>query len=220
MRQLALAFLLAGGPALSEEFVETKGRLSDDDFYRLVSCGAAPGGDCRELVVRWRPTAISDLRVVLNPVPPDYPKALAKAMLAALDQAIAEINASGSSLRLRRVPTGHGAPLVVYLTAARTGEPIRGTGIEGIDGEVIGGGLTTVWWNDSNEITNAYIVMSGDLPLPQVRSVMLEELTQAMGLMTDIRNPDYDDFSIFSEDSNSVTRLGPQDLMALRRHYP
>jgi hypothetical protein len=49
---------------------------------------------------------------------------------------------------------------------------------------------------------------------------MIEELSQAMGLMTDIRNPYYETQSVFSEDSNSVQKLGEQDREALRRHYP
>lgn len=48
---------------------------------------------------------------------------------------------------------------------------------------------------------------------------MLEELTQAMGLMTDIRNPYYDETSVFSQDTNASTELGEQDIMALKRHY-
>ena len=59
-----------------------------------------------------------------------------------------------------------------------------------------------------------------DLPPGDVAPVVLEELTQAMGLMTDIRNPAYEGVSVFSEDSNAVLRLGAQDKEALRRHYP
>jgi len=215
-----LGFVQGARPVLAVEFVETTGKLTNDDFYRIVSCGAPPGGACHDPVVRWSARNASDLRIVLDPVHPDYPGPLAKLMQAALDQAIAQINAAGTALHLRRVPTGHAAPVVVYLTPAGDGERIFGTGEAGIDGEIIGAGLTTIWWNDAHEITNAYIVLSGDLPASEVASVMLEELTQSMGLMTDIRNRAYDSISVFSEDSNSVTRLGPQDLMALRRHYP
>jgi hypothetical protein len=48
---------------------------------------------------------------------------------------------------------------------------------------------------------------------------MLEELTQAMGLMSDIKNPYYEGKSVFSEDSNDSKELGYQDVVALRRHY-
>ena len=216
---LALA-LMAGSPGHAVEFIATSGRLTDTDFYRLVSCAAAPGQDCIERIVRWPDRTIGDLRVVLDPVHPDYPKGRAKEMLAALDMAIAALNDSGAAIRLRRVPTGHAAPLRLYLTPAGDGGTIRGTGVDSVDGEVIGAGLTTVWWNDVYEITKALIVMADDLPSREIYPVMLEELTQSMGLLTDIRNPLYDRDSVFSEDSNSVRQLGEQDIMALRRHYP
>ena len=89
-----------------------------------------------------------------------------------------------------------------------------------MDGQVIGAALVTVWWDAGQDLTDAVIVMADDLPPGDVAPVLLEELTQAMGLMTDIRNATYDGVSVFSEDSNRVTRLGPQDKEALRRHYP
>jgi len=220
MRALVLAVALAATPAAAVEFVQTSGRLSDQDFYRLITCAAPPGGDCADGIVRWPDRTVRDLRLVLEPIHPDYPKARAKEMLAALDRAIAEINAAGANLHLRRAPTGHGAPLRIYLTPAGDGEAIYGTGVDGVDDEIIGAGLTTVWWNDNREITNGLIVMAGDLPSPEIYPVMLEELTQSLGFLTDIRNPVYEQESVFSEDSNNVTRLGPQDLMVLRRHYP
>jgi hypothetical protein len=50
--------------------------------------------------------------------------------------------------------------------------------------------------------------------------VVLEELTQAMGLLTDIEGQAYADSSVFSETSNAVRRLSRQDRAALRLHYP
>lgn len=50
---------------------------------------------------------------------------------------------------------------------------------------------------------------------------MLEEITQALGLITDIQNPYYRNRSIMSQDSdNSLKTLGEQDKLALMRHYP
>lgn len=220
MRVLALSLALLAAPAGAVEFIVTSGKLSDDDFYRLVACGAVPGGPCADPIVRWSHGATRDLTVAVLPIPADYPKALARQMSQSLDLAIAEINGSGANLRLRRVPPGMNGQIQLFLTPAGDGEPIRGTGIGGIDGEIIGAGLTTIWWNDRQEITRGVIVMASDLPWPEVHPVMLEELTQVLGLLTDIRNPFYDTRSVFSEDSNSVTRLGPQDIMVLRRHYP
>nr|WP_275450658.1 DUF2927 domain-containing protein [Octadecabacter antarcticus] len=66
---------------------------------------------------------------------------------------------------------------------------------------------------------DAAIVFAADIPVDQAGPIMLEELTQAMGLMTDIRNPYYETRSVFSEDSNTVAKLGVQDSAALRFQY-
>jgi hypothetical protein len=65
----------------------------------------------------------------------------------------------------------------------------------------------------------AAIAISGDIQRREIASVVLEELVQAMGLVTDVVSPAYSD-SIFSENDNSTTRLRGQDAAALRRHYP
>ncbi|MEM9639662.1 MAG: hypothetical protein AAGA94_18565, partial [Pseudomonadota bacterium] len=78
-----------------------------------------------------------------------------------------------------------------------------------------------IWWNGKKEITQAVILFANSVVLEEVPSIMVEEVVQATGLMTDIGSPWYRDRSIFAEFSdNTVTRLQPQDLMALRRHYP
>lgn len=203
------------------DFVTSWGKISDEDFYRLVACGAAPGGGpCQDPEVRWSRSAAAGLRIRFEPIPQGFDKYLGKEMLEALDRAIAEINSAGANLTLVRVAPRQRAEISVFLTLAGDQEPITGTGIRGIDGEIIGAGLTTVWWNNDYTLSEAVIVMAGDLPSPEVYPVMLEELTQSLGFLTDIRNPLYESHSVFSEDSNTVTRLGPQDLTALRRHYP
>jgi hypothetical protein len=220
---LCLATLVWANVATAQynDFVTSWGKMSDEDFYRLVTCGAAPGGGpCQDPEVRWSRSAAGNLRVRFEPVPRGFDKYLGKEMLDALDRAIAEINNAGANLTLVRVAPRQAAEISIYLTLAGDQQPITGTGIRGIDGEIIGAGLTTVWWGDDYALTEAVIVMAGDLPSPEVYPVMLEELTQSLGFLTDIRNPLYESHSVFSEDSNTVTRLGPQDLTALRRHYP
>jgi hypothetical protein len=70
------------------------------------------------------------------------------------------------------------------------------------------------------EILAAAIVMSTTLGIGSYEGVILEELTQALGLMTDIKSPAYVGVSVLSQDGNRVTRLGQQDKVALRLHYP
>jgi len=218
---LILAGLLATeAPAQQADWLATTGKLSGEDFYRLVSCRALPGGPCTLDPVRWPPEKAMDLRVALIDPPPGYPQGTARRMSVALDHAIAEINSVGAALRLRRVAAAAAADITVHLPRVPEGGLITGTGIEGVDGSPIEAALVTIWWDDRMALTSAAIVMAETIPPADILPIMLEELTQAMGLMTDIRNPLYDSLSVLAEDSNSVAHLGPQDREALRRHYP
>lgn len=217
---LALAVWAAGAAAEGWDYLTTEGKLSTEDFYRLVSCRAMPGGPCQGEVVRWSDAMAANLRVGFAPVPPDFPDPLARQMEAALDEVIAEINAAGAAVRLVRGKKKERLHVTIHLVPVREGEAIRGTGIDGIDGEIIGAALVTVWWDAYNRLTEAVIVMAEDIPAREVVPVMLEEVVQGLGLLTDIRNPHYIGRSVFSEDSNSARVLAPQDRLALQMHYP
>ncbi len=226
MRQrlaLAAALLAVWGtfaPAQVPDYLETEGLLSNEDFYRLVSCRALPGGPCTVEPVRWPRDRALDLAVDIAPLPQGYSSDMAARMSGAIDHAIAEINSAGAALHLRRAAKGERPDISLHLSTVHEGDAIQGTGVWGVDGQVIGAALVTVWWDEGQDLTEAVIVLAENLPAADVGPVVLEELTQAMGLMTDIRNPSYEGVSVFSEDSNRVTRLGPQDREALRRHYP
>lgn len=210
------AFVLAA-PLAAQEYIVTDGPLRDADFYNLVACGASPGGACKMPYVAWDKPAVT---VTFAPVPPAYPVALAKEMDRVLDTALAQINGSAPGLNVQRVSKSESADILLYLQPLRAGDTIRGTGRPEMEGVPIGAALVQIWWDEALRITEAVIVFAADIPLGQAGSVMLEEVTQAMGLMTDIRNPYYNSLSVFAEDSNSVAKLGVQDRMALRRHYP
>lgn len=213
---VVLVVCLASGLAQAQEYIVTEGRLSDTDFYRLVSCAAYPGQGCNEAVVRWNKPAVT---VTFSPIPAAYPVELGREMDAALDFAITQINAAAPRLNLRRVSKSVPADINIYLQAIVAGDAIRRTGEPDLDGLPIGAAQVQIWWDETLSLTDAVIVFASDIPSDQVRSVMLEEMSQAMGLMTDIRNPYYETRSVFSEDSNSVSKLGEQDREALRRHY-
>ena len=206
--------------AQDDDFLVTNGKLSSEDFYRLVACRALPGGPCTAEPVRWAPYKARDLALAFAPIPDTYPDAMATRMIDAVEHAMAEINRAGAALHLRWTRKGELPDITLHLAPVREGDAIQGTGIQGVDGQVIGAALVTVWWNEGQDLTEAVIVLAEDLPPTDVLPVVLEEITQAMGLMTDIRNPAYEGISVFSEDSNRVTRLGPQDREALRRHDP
>jgi hypothetical protein len=134
---------------------------------------------------------------------------------AGLERAVAEINALDAGLRLRRVEGA--ADIAVHVVATPPGHVMRGTGVPALDGSLLPLGLVTLRARD-DEIREAVIAISSRARRREIASVLLEEMTQALGLMTDIRGPAYRR-SLFSEDANAVARLRGQDAMAVRRHY-
>lgn len=50
---LAASCFVAATAEAAQDYIETDGLLSDDDFYRLVACAAPPGGDCTKRFLRW-----------------------------------------------------------------------------------------------------------------------------------------------------------------------
>lgn len=223
--RLAVAALLACLVPLllraetAPEFVALPGLVDDETFYRAVACAALPGQDCLRPLARWSDNRAQRLTVGLAGIDPDFPIYKLGDVRAGLDAAIAEINATGAQVTLLRRADGLPADIPIYLTGAPRGGRISGTGYRGLDGTTIQAGLVTVWWQD-DRITSAAIALSRDVRRRSIRSVLLEELVQALGLSTDIRSPAYARRSIFDEDSNAVIRLTGQDAEALRRHYP
>ncbi len=219
MKALA-ALILTTGLAQAQDSIRTTGPLSEAAFYNLVACAAAPNQSCRDPLVRWGPDRAQDLTVSLFQIEPGYPANRQQALQKALYAAIAEINQSGAALRLRFAPEGQLADVTIHLLNINMGDPIARTGLDPLDGSIIEAALVQVWWDGNLFLTRAAIVFPQDIDAIGLQSIALEELTQAMGLLTDIDNRWYEQRSIFSETSNSVTRLGPQDQMVLRRHYP
>lgn len=212
-----VAFALLTSPLAAQEYIVTDGRLSDADFYSLVSCAAIPGQGCNDPVVHWKQPVVT---VTFAPVPLAYPDDLAREMDRVLNTTITQINAAAPGLNLRRVSKSSDADVTMFLQPIRAGDAIRDTGYPDMDGTPIGAALVQIYWDGDLSLSEALIVFAGDIPLDQAGPIMLEELTQAMGLMTDIRNPYYETRSVFSEDSNTVAKLGVQDRIALGLHYP
>jgi len=215
---LALALALLAAPAGAQEYVEAPGRLSDEDFYRAVACAAPPGGDCQKPFVRW--DAARPIRVALRQIDDAFlgrPKLRAGA---ALERAVQALNGADAGFRLARVEAGAPAEIEIFFLDIESGQPIAGTGIDGVDGARLGGASTRILFNhDTGFITRAAVVFSTTLETRAYESAMLEELTQAMGLVTDIKGPAYRGVSVFDQETNAATELASQDIMALRRHY-
>ena len=90
---LAAAALAAWGtfaPAQVQDYLETEWLLSNEDFYRLVSCRALPGGPCTAEPVRWPANKAQDLSVGIAEIPPGYPDASSDRVEGAIDARIAE----------------------------------------------------------------------------------------------------------------------------------
>ena len=218
--KLAIAVCFFGACALAQEAIHTDSALSDDDFYRLVSCAAPVAGACQKIPVRWSPADANDISVGLVKVAPDYPEYLRDIADAAMDTAIADINAAGSNLHLTRSEIGRKPDISVYLLAVHKGNKVTGTGLDPLDGSSIDAAKTQIWWRADHSLIEAAIVLTIDVQPRDLPSIMLEEVTQSLGFLTDIDGDYYQSRSIFSETSNQLTRLGPQDIMALKRHYP
>lgn len=205
-------------PAGAQETSFSNGPLSDEDFYRSVACAARPGGgDCRKPQVYW--TRSAPLRVSIRRMDDVFLGGKRIRAFAALERALQELNRADFGLRLVEVGENDDAEIEIHFPDLERGDLIDGTGFDGIDGSPLGGASVRVRADQNGDILNAVIVFSTTLDISIYESVMLEELTQAMGLMTDIKNPYYDGKSIFSQDSNTSKTLGEQDIMALKRHY-
>lgn len=208
--------LLAGSQAVAQEFVRAAGPLTDDDFYRAVACAAPPGGACAKPFLYWSESRRRDLTVGFASLADGLPAYKRAGFDAALDGAIAEINGVGADLRLVRTTEAPDIPIHVVETPP--GHVMRDTGVPELDGAALPLGRVALKARDGT-ISEALIAVSMHARRREIASVLLEEITQALGLITDIKG-DAVRRSLFSEDGNSVTRLRGQDRMALRRHYP
>lgn len=215
----ALAFFLLASAAQAQDHIAAQGPLSDADFYRLVACAAPPDQPCQKPFVRWQ--VERPLKLWVAPLPEAYLGGKAKRAEAAINLAIKELNASGAAISLARTDIKTVADIQLFFLDQARGEPIQGTGHSWVDGARLGGATTRMQANVAKgEILAAAIVVSTTLGIASYEGVILEELTQALGLMTDIKSPAYVGVSVLSQDGNRVTRLGVQDKTALKQHYP
>jgi hypothetical protein len=209
--------LLFQSLAQAKEAIETwPGPLSDDNFFNLVACGAEPDKPCAEPPTTWSKEKRKDLTVAL--VCKGVSKDACDRTTAALKAAINDINGAGADVHLRK--TSSGADIMIYATKIADGATIQGINTS-INGSVIEAAQVVVNYDDTTyRITDSTIVLGAAIEPDELLPITLEELTQALGPTTDIRNSYYDTRSVFSEDSNTVTKLGEQDKMVLRRLYP
>lgn len=205
---------LAALPAPAQEYLSADGALSDRDFYRLVACAAPPDAPCLKPFVKWDTT---DLSVGITRMERAYLGGKAKRAEAALVRAMQEINSAGSAIRLTRDDANPDIPILFLDIPARS--TIENSGFNALDGTPIGGAGVRVFAKDG-VIQRSVILFTTGLQMRAYESVMLEEIMQGLGFLTDIGGGHYESRSIFSQSSNARTKLGKQDIMALGRHYP
>jgi len=212
-----LAVAVLDGAASGEEFdgVRTDRLLSDEEFFLLATCGATPGGDCQGPTVRWAGPVVT-VALLTGETPAE--QETANRIDGVLTRAITAINRVGSGLTLRRV-AGPAADICIRPTDVPEGteladEPgISAPGIMGV-------GYVTLWWSDTEQITEASILFSTGITDIDLTSVVLEELFQSLGPRFDIEGSAYESLSILSQTSNATTTIVGQDATLLRRLYP
>jgi Protein of unknown function (DUF2927) len=219
VRRILAALVLLILPCLAvaqeEDGVAAQGILTDEDFFRLVTCGAPPGGPCRGPIPRWKS---EELTLALALYDAQLPNGFQAKLTRAIDNALSEINGVGAGISIARVEAQR-ADITVRPTAVPEGTKLGD--IPGFSGTgVMGVGYMTLWWDESLEITEAVILISTSITDEDLTSVMLEEITQSLGILYDIENPAYEGVSILSQTSNATTTIDGQDAALLRWLYP
>lgn len=218
IRPLALALAVTALPAAAQDPVAAQGLLSDEDFYRAVACAAPPGGACQKPLLRW--DASRPIRVALREIAPAYLGRRAKVAESAVTLAVRALNGADAGFRLAQVPPDAAAEIEIRFLGIAAGAAIAGTGIDAIDGTPIARASTRVQSDlDAETIERAVVLVSTSLDTPEFAPALLGELAQAMGLLTGLDSPAYAGLSVLAEDDYTADALGPQDIMALKRHY-
>ncbi len=217
IRHLCLTAVLCGTFSSASAFdgVVVGGLLSDEDFFRAATCGAAPGQDCVQDPVIWPK---SNLTLTILPYEVQVSAVMSLLLSTSVDYALLQINRAGSGLTITRVP-GPEADIQVTLTDAEEGSQMPDLPGVSAPGEM-GVGYTSLWWDDTNRITAASILISHQIRPTEVVSVVLEEIFQATGPLFDIDSPAYEGVSILSQNSNATVSIADQDARLLRRLYP
>ncbi|MBB3992899.1 hypothetical protein GGR95_000518 [Sulfitobacter undariae] len=195
--------------------MDSTGALDDTAFYRLVACAAPPDAPCAKPFYRWHKT---DITIGIVQRAPAFLGGKLKRAEAALERAVQRLNDVGMGITLH--PTEDKPDIAIHLLDTARGEKMQAPQPALLTGKTMANAITALDVEGSM-IQGATIGFSNTIPLRQYESVMLEEITQALGLITDIRNPYYQSRSILSQEAdNSLKALGIQDRMALIRHYP
>lgn len=217
-------------PTGFRDYIESHGELTREQFYALVTCGRPPGGTCLWPARKWPSDKAQNLTVAIWHMDESYPPIDGVYARRALRDAVREINAIGAGVRLRIVQDN--PDIRVYVKDLPPFTRIRDIPYMAMNGVLLQGAVFKMG-PLLGPIKRGVIVMSnvsrsrktGELVHLGARwqfmqSTMLEELMQVLGFPWDIRNPQYENRSVFEQDSNSVVSLWGHDSWVLHRHYP
>ena len=219
---VTLALWAGSGPAGAEtEYVASDGKLTQLAFYRSVACGGAEIDKCQSILLRWPAHLRRDLRVGLSQIGADIPGKTRSLVIAALRRAVSEINTAGADITLT-IANGrhaHDAEIQLFLVNPDRQGKIKQVQSPLLRDQVLSSGLTRMR-HKGREILGVHVGLSGRMQPDAIQSVVLEELVQSLGLMTDILNPHYRHRSVFAEDCDCTTELTGHDRAVLLMHYP
>ena len=203
------------------EYVKSDGVLPIAEFYRSVACGGADPAACGAEIVRWPAAARDGLTVGIAQIDAAVPPMIRSRVIKTLGAAIAEINQSAAQVTLAQVNgrAARRAHIQIFLVAPDRRGRITTARSALLRGQILSSALVRMR-HRGPDIQSAHVAIAADIDPDAIASVMLEELVQSLGLMTDILNPHYRHQSVFAEDCDCTDRLAGQDLAALRMHYP
>lgn len=218
-------FLRLIGTAFAQDYTFSNGKLTDEQFYKAVTCKAKVDAPCQEKPARWPAFLSNQLTVGLAQVQNGTSPEQEKIVTTALQRSVQMINDSGANLKLRYVSGRKAKNAWIKVHIIQPQGPnflIKGVSLKGMNGLKAQNARTRIYANQNYNIMRAGVTISNTLTDPvQLQAIMLEEVVQSLGLMWDIENPYYNDISIFSQSGpDNLLKIADQDKAALQRHYP
>ena len=203
-----------------DPLVMSKGKLSNLEFYKLVSCGAEPGGACVYGTIKWDVRRKGAISIGIIETEAGFPARLKQSADTALDKAISEVNQLGAGVSL--VKTTSGTPDIrIRLTTALDTTDTRELRTEADVGLALGTTTRVYVARTRNGIINHVdMTITQEVGARHLNSMMLSNTVASLGLMTHTSNRVYRDRSVFSILGRKPTRLRGQDAMVVKTHYP
>jgi hypothetical protein len=195
---LLCALLLYGAAGATATLPPDLSRADVVAYFREITFAAEYGGGSDFPLRRWE----SPIRVKVYGSPTDGD-------LQALDRHIGNLNGVDGMPFISRVTSDENVELY-FVPLDRIPSYISGY-VEG------NWGFFWCWWNDEQQLTKAQIAIATDVTNQKQRNhLILEEFTQALGMMQDSYL--YED-SIFYGEWTEVQELSPLDWQIIRMTY-